>query len=736
MPRPSPHLMRRGEWRRRGCRRTSLPCMAERERIAATTRRLADAGRRRRCSRAFMAICISVRCWWPTATSIIIDFEGEPAKPVDERRAKNQPAARRRRHAPLVRLCGRGDEAQERCHPGACRRSAARRIPADVSSRRAAQCFLAGYAEVLPRRGRRRRNEMLLTLFLIEKAAYEIAYEAANRPAWIDVPLHGLSPNSIATGASHERHGRTFRGLPRGVAEALAAGTLGDPFAVLGPHDTAMGRDRRVPSCLARWRSRSLRATDGAPLGRLAPTHAAGPVRRRGEQHASRTCCASPGRTLCRKPKIHIPSGLLLGDLDLHLFNEGRHFELASHLGASAVTIDGVSGVRFAVWAPNARAVSVVGDFNTWDPGATRCGCAIRAGVWELFIPRLGAGARYKFAIVGRTDGGCRSRPIRWRARPNRRRPPPLSSRIPTPSCLARRDWMQQRAHAGTAPTRRSRSTRCMPHPGSHPDGPHRRPGTSWPNGWCPMSARWASRHIELMPITEHPFGGSWGYQPLGLFAPSARFGPPEGSRASSMPATAPISASSSIGCRRISRPMPTAWRASTARRSTSTHDPREGFHQDWNTYIYNFGRREVQGFLIASALHWLEHFHVDGLRVDAVASMLYRDYSRKPANGFPTSTAAARTSRRSTSCAISMRSSASAARARSRSPRNRPPGPASHGRSRGRPGLFLQVEHGLDARHAALHRARPRPSRVASRRHHLRPALRVLRELHAAAVA
>ena len=143
--------------------------------------------------------------------------------------------------------------------------------------------------------------------------------------------------------------------------------------------------------------------------------------------------------------------------------------------------------------------------------------------------------------------------------------------------------------------------------------------------------------HVELLPITEFPFGGSWGYQPLGLFAPSGRFGSPRGLHAlRRCAARRRSSASSSTGCRRISPLIRTAWPASTAPRSIEHLDPREGFHHDWNTYIYNFGRREVQGFLIASALYWLEHFHVDGLRVDAVASMLYRDYSRREGEWIP----------------------------------------------------------------------------------------------------
>ena len=179
------------------------------------------------------------------------------------------------------------------------------------------------------------------------------------------------------------------------------------------------------------------------------------------------------------------------------------------------------------------------------------------------------------------------------------------------------------------------------------------------------------------------------------------------------------------------------AWRASTARRSTSTPTRAKASTRTGTRYIYNFGRREVQGFLIASALHWLEHFHVDGLRVDAVASMLYRDYSRKPANGCPTSMAAARTSRRSASCASSTRGRRALPRRHDRSPRNRPPGPASPRRST-RAGSGFTFKWNMGWMHDTLHymAARPGPSRAPSQRHDLRPDLCLLGELRPAAVA
>ena len=421
-------------------------------------------------------------------------------------------------------------------------------------------------------------------------------------------------------------------GLPSGMAEALASGALRDPFAVLGPFDTAAGRIVRafVPGALE---VEVLARSSGAPLARLSPMLPQG-------LFAGRVSSEDPYLLRITWPgavqEIEDPYsfGPLLGELDLHLFNEGRHFELAEHLGANVTTIDGVAGVRFAVWAPNAHAVSVVGDFNTWDPRRSPMRLRFPAGVWELFIPRIGAGTRYKFAIVG-PDGSR----LPFKADPLARatEPPPATSSVvmdPTPFVWHDETWMQQRLgrHRADAPI-----TIYEMHAASwfHPEG--RIP--TWDElaeRLVPYVSEMGFTHIELMPVAEHPFGGSWGYQPLSLFAPSARFGPPEGF------------ARFVDACHRANVGVLVDW--VPAHFPTDVHglarfdgtalyehqDPREGFHQDWNTYIYNFGRREVQGFLIASGLYWLEQFHVDGLRVDAVASMLYRDYSRAQGQWIP----------------------------------------------------------------------------------------------------
>jgi 1,4-alpha-glucan branching enzyme len=328
--------------------------------------------------------------------------------------------------------------------------------------------------------------------------------------------------------------------------------------------------------------------------------------------------------------------GALLGELDLHLFNEGRHFELAGAFGAQTMAIDGVPGVRFAVWAPNARRVAVVGDFNSWDTRRHPMRVRYPAGVWELFVPRIGPGSRYKYDIIG--PGGARvpqkADPVARQTEP----PPATASVVAAPDRFHWRDeaWMASRAerHAPHAPI-----SIYEVHLGSwirHHKRGHEQAWDEAIDRLVPYVADMGFTHVEFLPITEYPFGGSWGYQSLGLFAPSARYGSPEGFARF---VDAMHGAGIGVILDWVPAHFPTDAHGLARFDGTALYehlDPREGFHRDWNTYIYNFGRREVQGFLIASALLWLEKFHIDGLRVDAVASMLYRDYSRNEGEWLP----------------------------------------------------------------------------------------------------
>jgi 1,4-alpha-glucan branching enzyme len=413
----------------------------------------------------------------------------------------------------------------------------------------------------------------------------------------------------------------------------LSSGCLRDPFAVLGPFETSAGR--YVRAFLPGADSVEVVArSDGRHLGTLSPTEPAG-------LFMGRVKGQEPYRFRIQWPDAlqevedSYSYDLLLSETDLHLFNEGRLFEIAFTLGANPMTIDGVRGTRFAVWAPNARAVSVIGDFDTWDNRRHPMRLRYPSGVWELFLPRVGPGTRYKFALVG-PDGARlpdKADPLAKATEPA----PATASVVANPEPFVWHDeaWMESRAprHRADAPL-----SIYEVHAESW-----FRPGHGRIASWddlahrlVPYVAELGFTHVELMPIAEYPFGGSWGYQPLGLFAPSGRFGPVEGF------------ARFVDTCHRAGIGVIIDW--VPGHFPTDAHglarfdgtalfehaDPKEGFHQDWNTFIYNFGRQEVQGFLIASGVHWMEYFHVDGLRVDAVASMLYRDYSRKQGEWIP----------------------------------------------------------------------------------------------------
>jgi 1,4-alpha-glucan branching enzyme len=328
--------------------------------------------------------------------------------------------------------------------------------------------------------------------------------------------------------------------------------------------------------------------------------------------------------------------GPLIGEQDLYFLGEGSHLRPFEVLGAHPLTLgDGVyaiDGVRFAVWAPNAARVSVVGSFNGWDGRRHPMRSRGSSGIWELFIPGVANGDSYKFEI--RTHAG-QVLPLKCDpyARAAQMRPD-NASRIAAP-LLPKKALPEGRAQANS---RRAPISIYEVHLGSwrrHPDGRFH----SWDDLAAALPAYVADlgfTHIELMPITEHPFDGSWGYQTLGLYAPTSRFGPPEGFERFM------------AACRAQGLGVLLDW--VPAHFPTDAHglaqfdgtalfeyaDPKEGFHKDWNTLIYNFGRHEVRNFLVGSALYWIERQGVDGLRVDAVASMLYRDYSRNAGEWIP----------------------------------------------------------------------------------------------------
>jgi len=406
--------------------------------------------------------------------------------------------------------------------------------------------------------------------------------------------------------------------------EAISSATHHDPHAVLGAHSGKDAADRTVTVIRVR---RPLAAGVAAVFGdgsRLELGHVAHGIWE--AQHVGpplpyriATRYAHHEETVSGDPYRHRPT---LGDLDLHLIAEGRHERLWEALGAHARTHDGEQGVSFAVWAPNATAVRVVGDHNEWNGEAHAMRSMGVSGVWELFIPDLPIGTRYKYQIRTR-DGSwiLKADPMALAAEV-----PPDTASVVTASSYTWTDgaWMTRRAatHAVAQPL-----SVYEIHVGSW------RAGLGYRDIAEPLIQHVTEAgftHVEFMPLAEHPFGGSWGYQVSGYYAPTSRFGSPDDLRYL-------IDRLHQAGIGVIIDWVPGhfpkdafALARFDGQPLYEHPDPRRGEHQDWGTLIFDYGRPEVRGFLVANALYWLQEFHVDGLRVDAVASMLYLDYSRE----------------------------------------------------------------------------------------------------------
>ncbi|WP_420394490.1 1,4-alpha-glucan branching protein GlgB [Acuticoccus sp.] len=413
------------------------------------------------------------------------------------------------------------------------------------------------------------------------------------------------------------------------AAEAIVTGRHSDPFSVLGMH---------------RWQTEDQRLT----------------VRAFAPQAERVALTDAGGRTIVSMERVH-PDGLfsvvveeapfeyrlamragkhewvtddpyrfdtVLGELDVHLIAEGRHRRLYERLGAHPAEMHGTHGVYFAVWAPNAKRVSVVGDFNGWDGRRHVMRRRPEAGVWEMFVPDLTRGLYYKYEIVGAHGNvlPLKMDPVAFATEV----PPDTSSVI---HGLVEHDWQD-----GAWMSRRTAANdRSAPisiyevHLGSwrRGDGNAHLSYDALADALIPYVKDLGFTHLELMPVSEHPFAGSWGYQPIGLYAPTSRFGAPEGFARF-------VDRAHQEGLGVIIDWVPAHFPSDAHGLGnfdgTALYehaDPREGFHKDWNTLIYNLGRNEVANFLEANGLFWLDRYHVDGLRVDAVASMLYRDYSR-----------------------------------------------------------------------------------------------------------
>jgi 1,4-alpha-glucan branching enzyme len=411
--------------------------------------------------------------------------------------------------------------------------------------------------------------------------------------------------------------------------DRIVHGAHHDPHSVLGPH---LSPDGLIVRTLRPW-ARSVVAVVGPkrhPLTHeregvfagLLPYHEVVDYRIETDY--------GDGPVLTDDPYRHLPT---VGQLDQHLISEGRHERLWDVLGAHLHTFDSiagpVTGVSFAVWAPNAQGIRVVGDFNHWDGRAHPMRSLGSTGVWELFVPGIGDGTLYKYEILGR-DGVRRQKadPMAQATEV----PPQTASKVFTSQYTwGDADWLAHRE-----------STDVLNGPMSVYEV-HLASWRPWLTSFRAIADELASycqdlgfTHVELMPVMEHPYGGSWGYQVTSYFAPTSRFGTPDDVRYL-------VDRLHQVGVGVLLDWVPAhfpkdAWALARFDGAPlyEPADPRRGEHPDWGTYVFDYGRREVRNFLVASGLYWLEEFHADGLRVDAVASMLYLDYSRQPGEWLP----------------------------------------------------------------------------------------------------
>jgi 1,4-alpha-glucan branching enzyme len=424
------------------------------------------------------------------------------------------------------------------------------------------------------------------------------------------------------------------RQVSAGDVDAILAATHGDPFAVLGIQDVG---GQLVARCfIPNAESVTALTLGGDEIGQLTLIHEAGffegPLSISQRQPIRYHARNAGGEWTVTDPYSFGP---VLGPMDDYYFAEGSHLRLFDKLGSHRISHEGASGMHFAVWAPNARRVSVVGPFNDWDGRRHSMRLRQDTGIWEIFVPDVGEGQPYKYEIVG-AQGirlPLKADPFAFRSELR----PATASITASP---VSHEWGDEghRDYWRKAEHRREPISIYEVHAGSwqrRDDGSF----LTWDelaDRLIPYVVDTGFTHIELLPITEHPFDASWGYQTTGLYSPSARFGDPHGF------------ARFVDGAHRVGVGIILDW--VPAHFPVDEHglvrfdgtalyehqDPRQGFHPDWHTAIYNFGRREVLSYLVNNALYWAEIFHLDGLRVDAVASMLYLDYSRRHGEWIP----------------------------------------------------------------------------------------------------
>jgi 1,4-alpha-glucan branching enzyme len=417
--------------------------------------------------------------------------------------------------------------------------------------------------------------------------------------------------------------------------DALANGRHDNPFAVLGVHKIVGGRIVRTMQPAAT--SVELIGADGRVLATMERVHEKGifsamlPPRIRRYRFRVRT---ENGASAEYEDPYRFPTAL--GEVDLYLLGEGSHRNIHQVLGARCVEVLGIKGTRFAVWAPNASRVSVIGDFNDWDGRRHVMRLHPANGLWEIFIPNVGHGTYYKYELLDRNG---KLLPLKTDPLAHYFEPPPGNAAIVYDSryvwsddaCMTSRQGEPDLDKPVSIYEVHLGSWRCK---GGDDD--------RWltyrelADELIPYVLDMGFTHIELLPVSEHPFDGSWGYQPIGLYAPTWRFGEPDDFRYF-------VDQCHQAGIRVIVDWVPAHFPkdehglAHFDGTALYEHeDPRLGEHADWGTAIFNYGRREVINYLVGSALYWIDEFHIDGLRVDAVASMLYLDYSRNEDDWVP----------------------------------------------------------------------------------------------------
>ena len=431
--------------------------------------------------------------------------------------------------------------------------------------------------------------------------------------------------------------------VPLDQIRRLVEGRTENPFELLGPHEVvetgrrALAVRAFLPHSAQAWVLDQAHTEAPRPMRRIHPAGLFEAICPLVENEGSKRYLLQFADQHGQRATMHDPYAFphLLSEYDLHLLNEGTHWRSYHKLGAQLRTIDGVEGVNFAVWAPNSAAVSVIGDFNQWDARRHPMRKHIPSGFWELFVPGLGEGTIYKYSIKNGDAVFEKSDPYGFAAE----LPPRTASKVADLERYRWHDdkWLVQRPQVNAFDAPQSFYEVHL--------GSWRRPGDD-PTRWLTYrelahdlvdyAKQMGFTHLELLPVSEHPFSGSWGYQPVGYYAPTSRYGTPQdfmyfvdhchqnglGVILDWVPAHFPRDGH---GLRQFD---------GTALYEHA--DPRKGEHRDWGTLIFNYGRHEVRNFLLSNALFWFDKYHIDGLRVDAVASMIYLDYSREEGEWLP----------------------------------------------------------------------------------------------------